>query len=197
MASFNIKDHPDRDLQERVNEYFAAFADQDVPRLMRCLTEDFVMDDYRKYFHCRYYPRPSCLEGVLILLCSTSCNNNSKSNSCGSRSLPALGILGLKRADFQQSCERQFAGTTDIHMGCLSLQGTSEEDGFAALEWMMSFQLNVEIPALAPGVKAGERVTMVGVSLLWWGPDGKIKRQAEHGRPMWNPFDVELARRMV
>ena len=51
MASFVIKHFPDELLQERVNGYYAAFAAQDIERLMSFIGDDFVMDDYRESTH--------------------------------------------------------------------------------------------------------------------------------------------------
>ena len=199
MSSFNITNNKDHKLQERCNEYFAAFCAQDVDRLMKCLTDDFVMDDFRKHGHTFLFtPSLSAHGDILrfILFCFLL-RPIPTPHVQSSRPFPALGLLNISREAFRGSCTRQFSVTEDIQMGCLSLDGSSEPGSFAALQWIMNFKLKAEIPALAPGVKVGERATLVGVSCLWWGENGKVKKQAEHGRPLWPGFDIELARRMI
>ena len=51
MSSFVIKHYPDEQLQQRINGYYAAFAAQDVERLMEFIGDEFHMDDYGESTH--------------------------------------------------------------------------------------------------------------------------------------------------
>ena len=44
-----IKDWPDKQLQQRINEYFGAFINYDAEGLRNCQSEDFTMNDNRKH----------------------------------------------------------------------------------------------------------------------------------------------------
>lgn len=105
-------------LQDRVNEYFGAFAGRDVDRVMSCLSDDFHQDDFRKLL-----PYP-----FLLPLSLTS-------------NFPAVASLGLEREGFPNSCHQLFGMMSDMHMVCLPIQGSSAPDSFAAVEWVMSFEL--------------------------------------------------------
>ena len=103
----------------------------------------------------------------------------------------------MNREDFRKLNEKMFSGgLAYVHIDCISLAGTSSPGSVTALEWAMTLKLNEEVPALAPGVAAGERVTLVGTSLLWWNERGRVCRQSEHGRVAWPSFDIEKVRKV-
>ncbi|KAI9750017.1 MAG: hypothetical protein M1815_002065 [Lichina confinis] len=172
MSSFVIKHYPDEQLQQRINGYYAAFAAQDVERLMEFIGDEFHMDDYEK----------SARRSVRMLTSPSR--------------LLAAGMVGMNREDFKAFNEKMFGGgIADVQIDCISLQGSSSPSTVTALEWAMHLKLNVEIPQLAPGVGAGEKVTLVGTSLLWWNEEGKVCRQSEHGRVAWPNIDIEKMRK--
>ena len=103
----------------------------------------------------------------------------------------------MNREDFKAFNEKMFGGgIADVQIDCISLQGSSSPSTVTALEWAMHLKLNVEIPQLAPGVGAGEKVTLVGTSLIWWNEEGKVCRQSEHGRVAWPNIDIEKMRKV-
>lgn len=88
-----------------------------------------------------------------------------------------------------------FATTSGLRFESISVHGSSAPGAFAAFEWILRLTLRAELPDMAAhlpkGVKVGDEVRWVGVSLLWWNEEGKVKRQTDHGRLAWEGFEME------
>lgn len=90
--------------------------------------------------------------------------------------------------------------TTDTKVVAISLQGSSLPGEFAVLEYTNTFKLKVDMPYAAPHfgslTKAGDIVSLVGVSLLWWNEEGKVIRHCEHARVKWEGFDINQVKQL-
>ncbi|KAI9756703.1 MAG: hypothetical protein M1815_003068 [Lichina confinis] len=112
-----------------------------------------------------------------------------------------LGALNLDREAFRAHISDLYAATETLTVEPLSVQGSCAPGSFAVLEWVLTFKLEGKVPtALAPhfppDVPAGGEAKWVGVSLLWWNEEGKIKIQKDHGRYVWEGFDMEEAKKV-
>ena len=86
--------------------------------------------------------------------------------------------------------------TTDTNVTAISLDGSSEPGKFSILENLVEFRLTMDPPEgparnLPPGAKKGDYVAMIMLSTLWWNEDGKVTRELEYGRLIWNDFALE------
>ena len=43
---------------------------------------------------------------------------------------------------------------------------------------------------MPPNTKAGDKLGMINVSVLWWGETGLIEKELEYGRITWKDFDL-------
>ena len=43
---------------------------------------------------------------------------------------------------------------------------------------------------MPPNTKAGDKLGMINVSILWWGETGLIEKELEYGRITWKDFDL-------
>lgn len=64
------------------------------------------------------------------------------------------------------------------------------------MENFLEFTLTMDPPPepaknLPPGAKAGDRVGMIMLSVVWWTLDGKIANELEYGRLTWDGFNVD------
>lgn len=107
----------------------------------------------------------------------------------------AIGIVrSPKDAWYQQN--KGFSGLmTNISVEAISLHGSSEPGSFAVLENVVRFTLNVDPPEAAkpnlpPGIKKGDSTGMIMLSTIWWNSDGKVARELEYGRLLWDDFDI-------
>ncbi|OQD67945.1 hypothetical protein PENPOL_c003G05216 [Penicillium polonicum] len=148
-----IRNHDDKVLLARINEYFGAFADGDAQKMDTMVAEDYRMSDV------------------------------------------AIGIVrSPKDAWYQQN--KGFSGLmTNISVEAISLHGSSEPGSFAVLENVVRFTLNVDPPEAAkpnlpPGIKKGDSTGMIMLSTIWWNSDGKVARELEYGRLLWDDFDI-------
>ncbi|KAJ5778898.1 hypothetical protein N7457_006618 [Penicillium paradoxum] len=106
-----------------------------------------------------------------------------------------LGIVrSPKEAWYQQN--KGFGGLmTNISVEAISLHGSSEPGSFAVLESVSRFTLNVDPPEAAkpnlpPGIKKGDSTGMIMLSTIWWDSEGKVTRELEYGRLLWEGFDI-------
>ncbi|KAF4763562.1 hypothetical protein N7455_009449 [Penicillium solitum] len=106
-----------------------------------------------------------------------------------------LGIVrSSKQAWFEQN--KGFSGLmTNISVEAISLHGSSEPGSFAVLENVVRFTLKVDPPEVAkpnlpPGIKKGDSSGMIMLSTIWWNSDGKIARELEYGKLLWEGFDI-------
>ncbi|KAJ6011671.1 hypothetical protein N7451_003083 [Penicillium sp. IBT 35674x] len=106
-----------------------------------------------------------------------------------------LGIVrSPKEAWFQQN--KGFGGLmTNISVEAISLHGSSEPGSVAVLESVTRFTLKVDPPEAAkpnlpPGIKKGDSSGMIMLSAIWWNGDGKVVRELEYGRLLWEGFDI-------
>ncbi|KAJ5616404.1 hypothetical protein N7537_001518 [Penicillium hordei] len=106
-----------------------------------------------------------------------------------------LGIIRSSKENwFQQN--KGFSGLmTNISVEAISLHGSSEPGSFAVLENVVRFTLKVDPPEAAkpnlpPGIKKGDSTGMIMLSTIWWNSDGKIVRELEYGKLLWEGFDV-------
>lgn len=84
---------------------------------------------------------------------------------------------------------------TDISVEAISLHGSSEPGSCAVLESVTRFTLKIDPPEAAkpnlpPGIKAGDSSGMIMLSAIWWNSDGKVVRELEYGRLLWEGFDI-------
>lgn len=89
---------------------------------------------------------------------------------------------------------------TNITVDAISLHGSSDPDSsehgsFALLESVSHFTLAVDPPeaakpSLPPGIKKGDSTGMIMLSAIWWDNDGKVARELEYGRLIWDGFDI-------
>ncbi|CAG7916288.1 unnamed protein product [Penicillium olsonii] len=106
-----------------------------------------------------------------------------------------LGIVrASKEAWYGQN--KGFSGLmTDISVEAISLHGSSEPGKFAVLENVVRFTLKVDPPEVAkpnlpPGIKKGDSSGMIMCSTIWWNKEGKIARELEYGKLLWDGFDI-------
>ena len=84
---------------------------------------------------------------------------------------------------------------TNISVEAISLHGSSEPGSFAIMENVVRFTLKVDPPEAAkpnlpPGIKKGDSSGMIMLSTIWWDSDGKISKELEYGRLLWEDFDT-------
>ncbi|OJJ04250.1 hypothetical protein ASPVEDRAFT_43712 [Aspergillus versicolor CBS 583.65] len=106
-----------------------------------------------------------------------------------------LGIVrSPKHTWFEQN--KGFGGLmTKISVEAITLNGSSEPGSFAVLENVVRFTLKIDPPEAAkpnlpPGIKKGESSGMIMLSTIWWDSDGKVARELEYGRLLWDGFDI-------
>ena len=213
MASSTKMDQPDEQLQVKVLEFAEAFMSCDIDRLMELLSGDYRFNDNRKPSVAA--PLPSLHSNLLPFLPLSVC---SYKISIGARSLhpnppflrtersiahrsPALGALNLDRDAFRAHMSGLYAATETLTVEPLSVQGSCAPGSFAALEWVLTLKMKGEVPSqmaqhFPPDVPAGGEAKWVGISLLWWNEEGKIKIQKDHGRCVWEGFDMEEAKKI-
>lgn len=112
-----------------------------------------------------------------------------------------LGALNLDRDAFRAHMSGLYAATETLTVEPLSVQGSCAPGSFAALEWVLTLKMKGEVPSqmaqhFPPDVPAGGEAKWVGISLLWWNEEGKIKIQKDHGRCVWEGFDMEEAKKI-
>ena len=81
-------------------------------------------------------------------------------------------------------------------MTAISLAGSSEAGEFSIVEDLVEFRLTVDpppavAPTLPPGAKAGDHVAMIVLSTFWWNGKGKVTRELQYGRLVWEDFSLE------
>lgn len=84
---------------------------------------------------------------------------------------------------------------TGISVEAISLHGSCEPGSFAVMENVVRFTLKVDPPEAAkpnlpPGIKKGDSSGMIMCSTIWWNSDGKIARELEYGKLLWEGFDI-------
>jgi hypothetical protein len=47
-------------------------------------------------------------------------------------------------------------------------------------------------PNLPPGIKKGDKSGMINVAVIWWNEEGKICKELEYGRLIWDNFDISV-----
>ncbi|KAJ5094694.1 hypothetical protein N7456_010555 [Penicillium angulare] len=148
-----IKNHDDKALLARLDQYFNAFVTADSQGL-----DDIMADDY----HMTDIP---------------------------------LGVARCpKKAWLLQNSG--FSGLlTNLSVEAISLYGSSEPGSFSVMEHVVWFTLKDDPPEAAkpnlpPGAKKGDSSGMINISLMWWNSEGKITRELEYGRILWDGFDV-------
>lgn len=107
----------------------------------------------------------------------------------------ALGVARApKKAWLQQNSG--FSGLlSDLSVEAISLYGSSDPGSFSVMEHAVWFKLKSDPPEAAkpnlpPGIKKGDTSGMINISLMWWNEEGKVTRELEYGRIMWDGFDV-------
>lgn len=45
-------------------------------------------------------------------------------------------------------------------------------------------------PNLPPGIKKGDPSGIIMLSKIWWNSEGKISRELEYGKLLWEGFDI-------
>ena len=85
---------------------------------------------------------------------------------------------------------------TDLKVVAITLEGSSAPDRFANLEHVVFFKLAKDPPEeakpnLPPGAKAGDRVGMINLGVLWWNAEGKIVKELVYGRLTWKNFSLD------
>ena len=89
-----------------------------------------------------------------------------------------------------------FSGLLEgLSVEAISLYGSSDPGSFSVMEHAVFFTLKDDPPEAAkthlpPGVKKGDSSGMINISLMWWNEEGKVTRELEYGRIMWDGFDV-------
>lgn len=90
--------------------------------------------------------------------------------------------------------------TSDTKVEAISLYGSSVVGNFAVLEYQNSFKLKRDMPEAAAHfgslTKAGDTIVLIGVSIIYWNEEGKVKRHMEHARLKWDGFDLNSVKRM-
>lgn len=84
---------------------------------------------------------------------------------------------------------------TDVKVVAVTLSGSSEPGSFAVMENAIYFTLKVDPPEAAkanlpPGIKKGDSTGMMMCSTIWWNEEGKVLRELEYGRLLWEGFDI-------
>ncbi|KAJ5456876.1 hypothetical protein N7530_012150 [Penicillium desertorum] len=148
-----IRNHDDKVLLARINEYFGAFADGDAEKMDSMVADDYHMSD-----------------------------------------IPLNIVRSSKEAWYQQN--KGFSGLmTNISVEAISLHGSSEPGSFAVMENVVRFTLKIDPPEAAkanlpPGIKKGDSSGMIMLSTIWWNSEGKIARELEYGKLLWEGFDT-------
>ncbi|CAG7942972.1 unnamed protein product [Penicillium nalgiovense] len=155
-SAFNnarIRNHDDKVLLARINEYFEAFANADAKKMDSMVADDYRMSD-----------------------------------------IPLGIVRSSKEAWFHQNSA--FSNLmTNISVEAISLHGSSEPGSFAVMENVVRFTLKIDPPEeakanLPPGIKKGDSSGMIMLSTIWWNSDGKIARELEYGKLLWEGFDT-------
>lgn len=177
-SAFNnsrIRNHEDKVLLARINEYFEAFAVADADKMNSMVADDYRMSDIRKSWLTSLLSLSITILTLYLHI--------------------ALGIVrSPKEVWYQQN--KGFAGLmTDISVEAISLHGSSEPGSFAVLENVVRFTLKVDPPEAAkpnlpPGIKKGDSSGMIMLSTIWWNSEGKISRELEYGKLLWEGFDI-------
>lgn len=168
-----IRDHDDKVLLARIAEYFDAFANFDVDK-----TNSMVADDYRMS-----YIRKSQFPFSLIKYHSNTLF------------YIARGIVRATADTWYQHNKGFNTFMTDISVKAISLHGSSEPGSFAVLENVVRFTLAADPPERAkdmfpPGIQKGDSWGMIMLSTIWWNSEGKISRELEYGKLLWEGFDI-------
>ncbi|KAI9786516.1 MAG: hypothetical protein M1816_007898 [Peltula sp. TS41687] len=111
-----------------------------------------------------------------------------------------LGALQCSRDAFFGAMSHFAPNTERMEFVPISLYGSSVVGNFAVFEYNYWFYFKKDMPEVAvhfgPNTKAGDKVEFVGVSVVWWNDEGKVKRHLEHARLVWEGFDVNQVKRM-
>lgn len=170
-----IKDHPDKDLLEKIRTYFHAFTHGLFDEMKDLQGEEYTMTDIRK--NPSIFPF-SFLDIALIHLPAS-----------------ALGVVNVNREDWYNT-NKNFVGLIkDLSVVAIKLDGSSAPGSFSTLEHAVKFQLAIDppppaAPNLPRGAKAGDTVGMINISVLYWNEHGKVTRELEYGRLTWDNFSV-------
>lgn len=89
---------------------------------------------------------------------------------------------------------------TNVKVQAISIDGSSEPGSFAIMENVVWFTLAVDPPEeakknLPPGIKKGDTSGMIMLSTIWWNKEGKVFRELEYGRLIWDNFDIDKFKR--
>ena len=82
-----------------------------------------------------------------------------------------------------------------LKVTAISVGGSSLPGQFSILEHWVEFTLKQDPPPesakhLPQGAKAGDKLGMINIAVLWWDWTGKITREFEYGRLTWDGFDL-------
>ena len=185
-----IKHHPDKKSLADVKRYFKAFVTHDADALKAMQTTDYTMTDIRKPAQHSFPsllppPPPSSSPPLLTLLSLLFSSLLFSSLRCQSQpqclvlSQQKLLARGLRHGNHRPISRREF-----------------RPGSITVMEFINCFEMvNEARPGsedkLLPGAKAGDTVTMVVQSMIWWTESGKIKREQEYRRLAWKGFGIE------
>ncbi|KAK3177679.1 hypothetical protein K4F52_009584 [Lecanicillium sp. MT-2017a] len=107
-----------------------------------------------------------------------------------------LTIVRASKEDWYQANSGFSSLMTNVTVEAISIDGSSEPGSFAIMENVVSFTLAVDPPPAAaknlpPGIKKGDRSGMIMLSTIWWNEEGKVFRELEYGRLIWEGFNID------
>jgi hypothetical protein len=170
-----IKDHPDKDLLEKIRVYFHAFTTGSFDEMKDLQSEVYTMTDIRK----NNYIFPISFLDIAYTRHPAS----------------ALGVVNVNREDWYNINKNFVSLMEDLSVVAIKLDGSSAPGSFSTLEHAVKFKLTSNPPPqaarnLPPGAKAGDTVGMINISVLYWDEQGKVSRELEYGRLTWENFSV-------
>lgn len=107
-----------------------------------------------------------------------------------------FGLVRVPRAGWYEINKGITHAVKNWKITAITLSGSSEPGSFAILEHENSFNLAVDPPAnlkphFPPGAKAGDRVNLVNLGVLWFDKEGKISKELVYGRLAWPEFSLD------
>ncbi|MDI1491221.1 MAG: hypothetical protein OHK93_002428 [Ramalina farinacea] len=106
-----------------------------------------------------------------------------------------IGQLRLPRDDWYQVNKMFTSLLDDLRVIAISIDGDAEPGSSTVLEHLVLFTLKGDVSPeqeehMPPNTKAGDKLGMINVSILWWGATGLIEKELEYGRITWKDFDL-------
>lgn len=198
-----IEDYPDKKALAKAREFFEVFTNGEFDAMKALQSENYTMTDIREHIllpdshgnsSAPFLAIPLSLTHLALPLffCSGTFR---ESASALTLHHPAIGQLRLPRDDWYQVNKQFTSLLDDLRVIAISIDGDAEPGSFTVLEHLVLFTLKGDVTPeqeehMPPNTKAGDKLGMINVSVLWWGENGIITKELEYGRITWKDFDL-------